>query len=352
MLHQDQVDWPVRVRFKADAFRVNEARTCGRHRQGGADAVAIDHDQHLHRAIPLQERLLINAEQGGAIQDVGIDLLAEVEGAMLDVARTEARRLHEGVEGVGAVRTQRQEDAGIRVGSVVVVNDGLRLGRIVGDGQHLGRNALLSHGIGEALAALVQAGVPHLVVDAHALGAALGRQLQAAQIATLILVLAQVGHVVNAILDGACTGIVSHHRDAGIQRPLDRLAEQIGVSHGQGNAIRLRRRGLVNQLRHLLQVELVGAEDGDVDVHVIRSLADARLHRAPEGVPGTQRVLDEDEVQHCLGARFRHNDLNRHFFFDDLLDLDGLLDNFLDRHLFHHLDDLRCGSRAGGQDQN
>ena len=167
--------------------------------------------------------------------------------------------------------------------------------------------------------------MPHLLVDAHTLRTTSGSQPQTAQVATGVLVLAQVGQIVNAILDGAGAGVVGHHRDAGIERPLDRLAEQVGIGHGQRDAVRLGGHCLIYQLGHLLQVELVRAEDGDVHVHIIGCLLNAGFHRAPERVPGAQRVLHQDEVQHCLWA----SDLDRH--------LDRYLDRHLDGHLHFHL---------------
>ena len=137
----------------------------------------------------------------------------------------------------------------------------------------------------------------------------------------------------------AGTGIVGHHGDSGGQRPLDRLAEEVGVGHGERNAVRLGSHSLVDQLGRLFQVKLVGTQDRHIDVHVLGGLLDARFDRAPERVPGAQRVLYQNEVQHGIGTSFSHDGLDRYFYFfhDDPRDLDFYLFLHLifgDHHLF------------------
>ena len=64
---------------------------------GGAQAVADAPAQPLHDHVALDVGLLINAEEGRAILDVGDDLRAEVEGAV-DQLALQPFRFDKGVE--------------------------------------------------------------------------------------------------------------------------------------------------------------------------------------------------------------------------------------------------------------
>ena len=299
-MHEGELHRSIRLGLKPNALLGHEPGTRGGDGQRGGDAVAIHQREPHHRGEALQVRLLVDTEEGQPVLDVGFDLWTEVEGAVEDVPRLQPRGLNEGVEGIRTVGTQGQEGVDVWIRRVEVVDDGLRLCRIVGDGQHLDGQPCLVKGVLEAVAAGVQPGVPHLMVDAHTLLGSGGDQSLATLVAALILVLADEGHVGDAVLLRPGAGIVAHHRNPGVDGAHDGVFEQHRVRDRHRQAVGVGSHRLVDERGRLLQIELVRTEDGEVHVHGRCSILGALLHGAPEGIPGTQRVLNHDDLHFAL----------------------------------------------------
>ncbi len=120
---------------------IDKARTGCSNGQRRFDAIILVEHQVHHRAIALQERLLIHCEHGGAVFDLGFHFRAQVKSAMC--LMLPVYWLPESVESICAPMDQGQESIDIRVGSIKITDCGCCLGCIFTfDSQHISFQAL------------------------------------------------------------------------------------------------------------------------------------------------------------------------------------------------------------------
>ena len=305
VLDEHQLEGLIRLGLQTDTFLGHKTGAGRRHSEGRHDAVAIHQGQPHDRGKPLEVGLLIDGEQGQTVFNVGFDLGAQVEGAVVHIPCFQAPRFHKGVEGVRPVGPQGEERIHIRMGRVVVVDGGLRLRRVVADGQHLRFLPRLLERIYEPVTPSIQPRMPNLMVDAHPLRRSGRQQPLASLIPSLVLVHPNVGQVGNAVLLRPRPRIVPHHGNPRVNGPHDGVLEQLGIRNGHRQPVRLRSHRLVNERRRLLQVKLVRTQDRQVHVHRFGCVLGPLLHRAPEGIPGAQGVLHHDDLE-AFGLRGRH----------------------------------------------
>ena len=138
----------------------------------------------------------------------------------------------------------------------------------------------------------------HRLVDTDPLGTAVGIQEHLATLrATLVFILADIGQVRNTFVRGSPVGsVVGDNRDATVDRPQQRLLEQDPIGHRHDQDVRVGGKRLIDILGRLFRIELVGGNEGDVNVQVSGRIFVALLFDAPEGIPGAGPVRHDVDV--------------------------------------------------------
>ena len=166
------------------------------------------------------------------------------------------------------------------------------VGRIGRDGDDLGAAARRRQPVVQAAAALVEADVADLVVDADDLQDAVLGQPLAGLLAGIVF-----GHGADIerrahLLAGLLAGVDHHHRDAGGECCLHRLPHGVGVGDRDGDAVRLGGDGGFHQARLLDHVEDLRRVILDRRAGQRRRVVDAALDHRPVGVGG--RAVDDE----------------------------------------------------------
>ena len=160
-------------------------------------------------------------------------------------------------------------------------------------GQRLHRPARLRQAVAQAAAALVQAGVAVLLVDAQRVPHARARHPLAGLDARRVLGLADVReHAQLAELVAA--GVDRDHGDVGLHRGLDRGLERRRVGQRDDQPVGPVGDRLVDVAPHALDREAVRRAVGDLDAGLAARLGDPALDGVPERVRGLA-VGDEDD---------------------------------------------------------
>ena len=175
-----------------------------------------------HRQVALQVGLLVDREEHLAVAHRGEHVGREVEGRELDLATPARSRCTAAIAGCAppgpSVRMPSTEPAAIACGHPALRD---RAGPAAGTGSGASVPPVLREPVGEAAAALVEAAVAGLLVDAQRALDARAAQPLAALDARLVLGLADVGEHAER-LNSSLPELIVIDRDAGLDRGLDR----------------------------------------------------------------------------------------------------------------------------------
>ena len=173
---------------------------------------------------------------------------------------------------------------------------------------HLGRVDHAAHhrhvdaeALGEAGAAVVEAGVADLVIGADRLGEAERLDPFAGRDAGLVLVLSHEQETAEVLRQLGAAGVDHDDRDACGDRRLDGFREGGGVGDGDHQPVRLGGDDGVDHLRHLGHVEGFGREIFGLDARTLGGVVHAVLDDRPVGVAALA-VGDEDDAG-VIGGR-------------------------------------------------